>query len=78
MTDSILALDPAKIKKILVCQLRQIGDVMLSTPVAELLAQKFPDAEIHYFTEKNVSLFFRTIRTFQKYGLWIKKNYPTS
>jgi heptosyltransferase-2/heptosyltransferase-3 len=52
VTDSTLALAPAKIKKILVCQLRQIGDVMLSTPVAELLAQKFPDAEIHYFTEK--------------------------
>ncbi|WP_051177027.1 glycosyltransferase family 9 protein [Halodesulfovibrio aestuarii] len=52
MTDSTIILDPAKVKKILVCQLRQIGDVMLSTPVAELLAQKYPDAEIHYFTEK--------------------------
>jgi heptosyltransferase-2/heptosyltransferase-3 len=52
VTDSTLALNPSKVKKILVCQLRQIGDVMLSTPVAELLAKKFPDAEIHYFTEK--------------------------
>lgn len=52
MTDSTLALDPAKVKKILVCQLRQIGDVMLSTPVVELLAKKFPDAQIHFFTEK--------------------------
>lgn len=52
MTDSTISLNPEKVRKILVCQLRQIGDVMLSTPVAELLAQKFPDAEIHYFTEK--------------------------
>ncbi|WP_082936343.1 glycosyltransferase family 9 protein [Halodesulfovibrio spirochaetisodalis] len=52
MTDTTITLDPANVKKILVCQLRQIGDVMLSTPVAELLAKKFPDAQIHYFTEK--------------------------
>ena len=52
MTETTISLDPAKVKKILVCQLRQIGDVMLSTPVAELLAQKYPHAEIHYFTEK--------------------------
>ena len=49
---SHIPLDPSKVKKILVCQLRQIGDVMLSTPVAELLAKKYPDAEIHFVTEK--------------------------
>ncbi len=47
------ALLPAiPIKRILVCQLRQIGDVLLSTPSVELLAQRFPDSEIHFFTEK--------------------------
>ncbi|CCO23194.1 glycosyltransferase family 9 protein [Maridesulfovibrio hydrothermalis] len=40
-----------KPKRILVCQLRQIGDVVLSTPSVALLHKKFPDAEIHVLTE---------------------------
>jgi heptosyltransferase-2/heptosyltransferase-3 len=40
------------IRRILVCQLRQIGDVLLATPSLELLARHFPGAEIHLFTEK--------------------------
>ena len=43
---------PEGIKKILVCQLRQIGDVLLTTPSVRLLAERFPGAEIHVFTEK--------------------------
>lgn len=39
-------------KRILVCQQRQIGDVLLSTPVFEALKKRFPDAETHLFTEK--------------------------
>lgn len=39
-------------KRILVCQLRQIGDVLLSTPSIRLLNERFPDAEIDVFTEK--------------------------
>ncbi|MFP4515297.1 MAG: glycosyltransferase family 9 protein [Desulfovibrionales bacterium] len=42
----------AKVRKILVCQQRQIGDVVLAIPVIDLLAQRFPDAAIHFFTEK--------------------------
>lgn len=38
-------------RKILVCQLRQIGDVVLSTPSVSLLHRKFPNAEIHILTE---------------------------
>jgi heptosyltransferase-2/heptosyltransferase-3 len=38
-------------RRILVCQLRQIGDVLLTTPSIRLLAQRFPAAEIHVFTE---------------------------
>ncbi|ACS81696.1 glycosyltransferase family 9 protein [Maridesulfovibrio salexigens] len=38
-------------KKILVCQLRQIGDVVLATPSVSLLQKKYPDAEIHVLTE---------------------------
>ena len=44
----IAALSP---RKILVCQLNQIGDVLLMTPSLELLARRFPDAEIHVVTE---------------------------
>lgn len=39
-------------KRILVCQLRQIGDVLLSTPLIRLLNTKYPDAEIDILTEK--------------------------
>lgn len=37
-------------KSILVCQLRQIGDVVLATPSIELLARQYPDAAIDVLT----------------------------
>ena len=39
-------------KKILVCQLRQIGDVILMTPLLELLKKRYPDSAVHVLTEK--------------------------
>ncbi len=45
-------IDPASVRRILVCQLRQIGDVLLSTAAIGLLKERFPQAEIHVFTEK--------------------------
>ena len=45
-------LAPDSVRRILVCQLRQIGDVLLATPSIELLARRFPAAQIHVFTEK--------------------------
>ncbi|MDY7001185.1 MAG: glycosyltransferase family 9 protein, partial [Thermodesulfobacteriota bacterium] len=45
-------LDPKKVDKILVCQLRQIGDVLLATPSIRLLKKAFPESEIHILTEK--------------------------
>ncbi|MUM76950.1 glycosyltransferase family 9 protein [Pseudodesulfovibrio sp. F-1] len=48
MTD-IFTINP---KRILVCQLRQIGDVLLATPSIRLLGERFPEAEIHVLTEK--------------------------
>ncbi len=39
-------------RKILLCQLRQIGDVVLMTPLLELLHRRFPEAELHVLTEK--------------------------
>lgn len=38
-------------RRILVCQQRQIGDVLLTTPALELLKKRFPQAELHLFTE---------------------------
>ncbi len=39
-------------RRILVCQQRQIGDVLLCTPLFRLLRSRFPEAELHLFTEK--------------------------
>ena len=39
-------------ERILVCQLRQIGDVLLTTPSIRLLAERYPQAAIDVFTEK--------------------------
>lgn len=39
------------IKKILVIQFRQIGDVLLSTPFVRILKQNFPDCRIDFLTE---------------------------
>lgn len=38
-------------EKILVIQLRQIGDVLLTTPAAEVLRRNFPGARIDFLTE---------------------------
>lgn len=39
-------------QRILVCQLRQIGDVLLTTPSIRLLKERFPQATVDVFTEK--------------------------
>lgn len=44
-------LESRRIKRVLICQLRQIGDVLLSTVPIQLLAKKFPGVEIHVMTE---------------------------
>lgn len=38
-------------KRILCCQLRQIGDVLMLTPSLRMLRQRFPDADIDVYTE---------------------------
>jgi len=45
-------IDPSRVRKILVCQQRQIGDVILATPSIHLLKEHFPDAGIYLLTEK--------------------------
>lgn len=39
-------------RRILMLQLRQIGDALLATPSAQLLRQRFPQADIDFVTEK--------------------------
>jgi heptosyltransferase-3 len=39
-------------RRILVCQLRQIGDVLLTTPSIRLLKERYPEASIDVLTEK--------------------------
>lgn len=39
-------------RRILICQQRQIGDVLLATPAMELLHKRFPEAELHVLTER--------------------------
>ena len=45
-------IDAGTVRSILVCQLRQIGDVLLATPSISLLRRRFPQAAIHVLTEK--------------------------
>src|SRR5208337_2229131 len=40
------------VKKILIIKLRDIGDIVLSTPILRILAQNFPKAEITYLLKK--------------------------
>lgn len=47
-----LHLGPHALQRILVCQQRQIGDVLLATAGIHLLKQRFPQAEVHVFTEE--------------------------
>lgn len=49
---SLIDINPADVRRILVCQLRQIGDVLLATASLVLLKRRFPGAEIHVLTEK--------------------------
>lgn len=38
-------------RKILICQQRQIGDVVISTACVELLRKRYPNAKLHFLTE---------------------------
>ena len=48
----INGLDRLEPKRILCCQLRQIGDVLLLTPSIHMLKKRWPNAQIDVFTEK--------------------------
>lgn len=42
-----------KPRKLLIIQTAFIGDVILGTPVADILSQQYPDCEIHFLVKKN-------------------------
>lgn len=48
----IQGLERLQPRRILCCQLRQIGDVLLLTPSLHMLKKRWPDAQIDVFTEK--------------------------
>ncbi len=57
-------------RRILVCQLRQLGDVILTTPALELLRKRYPEAELHLLTEqKCVPLLDRNPHVDKVWGL---------
>ena len=60
-------------RRILVCQQRQIGDVLLATPVFRLLKQRFPEAELHLFTEEKCEPLLRHNPFIDKFHLVSKK-----
>lgn len=49
---SAIRYNNADIKKILLFQQRQIGDVVTATPMVTMLHEAFPHAELHFMTEK--------------------------
>lgn len=62
-------------KRILVCQQRQIGDALLATPVFQLLKQRFPEAELHLFTEAKCEPLLRHNPFIDKFHLVEKKGF---
>lgn len=60
-------------RRILVCQQRQIGDVLLATPMFRLLKQRFPEAELHLFTEEKCEPLLRHNPFIDKFHLISKK-----
>ena len=61
-------------KRILVCQQRQIGDVLLASPVFEVLKMRFPEAELHLFTEQKCEPLLRHNPFIDKFHLIDRKD----
>ena len=64
-------------ERILLCQLRQIGDVLLSTPTVDILAKAYPQAEIHFFTESKCAPMLQNNPHIAKVWSVDKKKLPT-
>ena len=77
ISQAAASLDKNEVKRILVCQLRQIGDVLLTTPSIELLSRRFPDAKIDVFTEKKCLPMLENNPHINRLWALDKKNLPT-
>lgn len=64
-------------KRILICQLRQIGDVLLTTPAIKLLHERYPEARIDIFTEKKCLAVLENNPHIHKVWALDKKKLPT-
>lgn len=64
-------------KKILLCQLRQIGDVIISTAIVEILSEAYPQAKIDFYTEKNCAPMLYHNPKINKIWELDKKSLPT-
>jgi len=52
----------SEIRKILIIQLRAIGDVILTTPVLSVLRKQFPDAKIYFLTSRGIHLLLEDLK----------------
>lgn len=62
-------------KKILIIQTASIGDVILSTALAESLHRHFPDAQIHYLVRAGYDSLFASHPFIEKVWTWDKRNH---
>ncbi len=62
-----------QINKILIIQLRAIGDVVLTTPVFSVLRKHFPHAEIHFLTSESMAGLVQGLPELDRVWVW-----PTS
>jgi heptosyltransferase-2/heptosyltransferase-3 len=71
------SLDAFRPERILVCQLRQIGDVLLTTPSIRLLQERYPMAAIDVLTEKKCTPVLENNPHVRKIWALDKKELPT-
>jgi heptosyltransferase-2 len=64
-----------KLKKILIIQTASIGDVILSTGLAEKLHQYYPEATIHILVKKGMESLFSGHPFIKEVLVWDKKNH---
>lgn len=65
-----MKINHSQINKILVIQLRAIGDVVLTTPVFSVLRKHFPQAEIHFLTSKNMAGLVQRLPEINRVLIW--------
>jgi heptosyltransferase-2/heptosyltransferase-3 len=70
------SLEDFRPRRILVCQLRQIGDVLLTTPSIRLIKERYPEADLDVFTEKKCTPVLKNNPHVRKIWALDKKELP--